>query len=387
MRYYLYQVLKYHDNPRTVSDFINNVNPEYIDAQFLNNLAKVGNLGEVEMKMAKSALINSNSNKTDSGKRHQIHYAEQEFSSMDWQCSQIDPRWKNTLSIIVLRHPIERHLSEFFYSGPGSSLGLDAKKLYSDKNGDKFRNRVRNRLIEELPNWLNETGAEKRSPGWYFGRHYTDNFQLRALAGCAHGDCLHSKQLTAAENTTIIEGLEDYLNVSSSPSSPNGACTMYFSEKVKIIEPCRSYSRTEKGKFQALCPRGCDTPCRYPVAAWGSVQRDDLTRAISSLKSYDAVFLTETLDHDDQSAFLADMMGVPQNETFSLGSKNTKTKKTNERERTHFYRDLLMNLTLTQLYDRIHEENSLEIELFDHAVKLNQEMTRQWKEESGWEEG
>jgi hypothetical protein len=386
MRYYLYQVLKYHDNPRAISDFIRNVNPEHINAQFWNNLAKVSNLGEVELQMVKSALRNLNSNKTANSmtnNRYQIHYAEQEFSAMDWQCSMVDPRWKNTLSVIVLRHPIERHLSEYFYSGPGSSLGLDVKKLYGDES-DKYRNRVKNKLIEELPNWLNETGADRRSLGWYFGRYYTDNFQLRALAGCAHGECLHAKQLTDAENTTILEGLEDYLNVTSSPS--NGACTMYFNEKVKIIEPCRSFGRTGKGKFQALCPRGCDSPCRYPVAAWGSVQRDDLTRAITALNSYDAVFLTETLDHDDQSALLADMMGVPQNASFSLGSKNTKTKKTNEREKTHFYRDLLLKLTLTQLYDQIHEENILEIELFDHAVELNQQLTRQWKEESGWEQ-
>ncbi len=37
-----------------------------------------------------------------------ISYYEQESHAMDWRCPQVDDRWNDTLSIISLRHPIER---------------------------------------------------------------------------------------------------------------------------------------------------------------------------------------------------------------------------------------------------------------------------------------
>lgn len=37
-----------------------------------------------------------------------VSYYEQESHAMDWRCPQIDDRWNDTLSIIALRHPIER---------------------------------------------------------------------------------------------------------------------------------------------------------------------------------------------------------------------------------------------------------------------------------------
>ena len=40
-----------------------------------------------------------------------IQYVEQEYDAMHWQCDEVDPRWKDSLRIITIRHPIERHLS------------------------------------------------------------------------------------------------------------------------------------------------------------------------------------------------------------------------------------------------------------------------------------
>jgi hypothetical protein len=236
-------------------------------------------------------------------------------------------------------------------------------------------------LQSELPRWLNDTQGDKRTTHWYFGRYYTDNFQLRALAGCSSGTCLPSKNLTVQEHATIQRGMETSINATS--FSPNGACTMYFNDKIQIMDPCRFQEQSHK--LKTLCPDECDTPCRYPASAWGTLDWTDLDRAISALRGFDAVFLTETLDHDDQAAFLADVMGVPRNATFSLRKKNTKTRKSSEREKTHFYRDLLRNLTLDELSLRIHEENALEIELFEYAVELNRQMVERWKEESGWD--
>ncbi len=45
--------------------------------------------------------------------KYDISYVEQEYVPLDWRCSAIDPRWQESLNIIVLRHPIERHMSHF----------------------------------------------------------------------------------------------------------------------------------------------------------------------------------------------------------------------------------------------------------------------------------
>ncbi|KAL3786182.1 hypothetical protein HJC23_001258 [Cyclotella cryptica] len=388
LRNYLNQVLNYHNNPRTAADFIHSVPKEEIDDKFLLQLQRFPSVGAEDFQLMQETILLLNStnatttvpkSKNDIDRKQHavtIHYAEQEFSAMDWECRRLDPRWENTLSVILLRHPIERHLSEFFYSGPGSKMTLDTTKLYSNT---QYRRGLRKMLQNELPTWLNDTHGDKRTMNWYLGRYYTDNFQLRALGGCASGACLDSKNLTVQEDMLIKQGMQMYFNVTS--SSHNGACTMYFNSKVKIMDPCRFRDRSSK--MRNLCPNDCDTPCRYPVSAWGKVDRTDLDRAISALNGYDVVFLTETLDDDDQSSFLADVMGVPRNATFSLRKKNTNTPKSSEREKTHFYRDLLMNLTLDELSLRIHQENELEIELFEYAVELNRMMVERWKEESG----
>ena len=46
----------------------------------------------------------------------EVHYAEQEFTSMDSMCFKVDPKWNTSLSVIVVRHPIERLFSDMFYS-------------------------------------------------------------------------------------------------------------------------------------------------------------------------------------------------------------------------------------------------------------------------------
>ena len=132
------------------------------------------------------------------------------------------------------------------------------------------------------------------------------------------------------------------------------------------------------------CPYGCDTPCFYPAPAWGPIGNTDLSRAIAALNSYDAVFLTESLDNDDQFDFLTDVMGLRHHATFSLKSRRTNIKKRNDREKTHFYRDLLMHLDLDYLHGRLQRENNLEIQLYEYAVKLNQQMIKYWKDERRW---
>ena len=54
------------------------------------------------------ALAQQNSSYSQSKHRGEISFYEQEGHAMDWRCPQIDDRWNDTLSIISLRHPIER---------------------------------------------------------------------------------------------------------------------------------------------------------------------------------------------------------------------------------------------------------------------------------------
>lgn len=371
---------KYHDNPRTAAEYIQNVPEEYINDQFLQNLRNVIDLHAAEYELIE-AVVNStiaaDFNKT---RQHQIHYTEQEFQSMDWECSKVDPRWNHTLSIIMLRNPIERHLSEFFYSGPGQ-IRLNVKKLHVNK---KYTQEVRELLLTELPDWLNGPKNEKK----ILGRWYTDNFHIRALAGCSRGDdCFQYKNITTEEFKMIAQRRSKYLNATAGHVLPNpNPCTLYFNSKIRKIDPCSTYGREQQTakEMNKICPV-CDSPCGHPVAAWGPITHSDLSRAISALNSYDVVLITETLDNDDQAAFLADVLGVQSNATFSLKYENTRAKKITERDKTHLYRDLLLNLTSRELSERIHEENKLEIELFEYAVERNRKMVDQWKKESGWD--
>ena len=115
--------------------------------------------------------------------------------------------------------------------------------------------------------------------------------------------------------------------------------------------------------------------------------RKDLERAVAALKSFDAVLLMEKLDDENQADFLSDIMGVPRDADFSLVkrsdmSHNTGVEKTSNREKTHFYRDLLVKLKLRSVYQALSEENKLENEFFRYAEKLNEMMINQWKGEN-----
>ena len=122
--------------------------------------------------------------------------------------------------------------------------------------------------------------------------------------------------------------------------------------------------------------------------AWGNVGDKDLYRAKVLLRQFDAVLLTEKLDDIDQADFLSDVMGVPRDSSFSLANKNitanTLVEKSDKREKTRFYRDLLMKLGLKDILSTLEEENKLEIEFFHYAEKLNDVMLDQWKTETGY---
>ena len=164
--------------------------------------------------------------------------------------------------------------------------------------------------------------------------------------------------------------------VNATTAPIDSVCTFHPFYPPKKRDICRKDGKT--------CPNRCDGPCYYPSVAWGPVDENDLSRAIHSLEGFDIILLTETMDDKDQVALLADVMGVPHNISISTKQRNVNMVKENSREKTHYYRDLMSKLTYPYLVDSFVEENSLEIELYDYAVKLNKLMTERWKREVQW---
>ena len=380
LRVYFHDALLHHNITRSTDDF---------------RSYKVSTKEQMEKRKAKTqkdeAIVDPN--------HYQIHYIEHEFLPMDWKCPSIDPRWMESLRIIVLRHPIERHLSEYFFSGipmHGKKstnaleyFPIDKSKLYINKT---YTDGMAKFLSEHLPNWLQGIGnrlsdnPRQRVEGNFdsiFSRHYTDNFQLRALAGCSSTNCLSRKNVTKEQLEKVVNFHPTYYNYSIDPIP---RCTQYFRKEDKpsaLFEQCAKY-----GHVAEECKIGCSGPCFYPSVAWGDVGGKDLYRAKVLLRQFDAVLLTEKLDDIDQADFLSDVMGVPRDSTFSLANKNitanTLVEKSDKREKTRFYRDLLMKLGLKDILITLEEENKLEIEFFHYAEKLNDVMLDQWKKETGY---
>ena len=315
---------------------------------------------------------------------YQVHYIEHEFQPMDWKCPIVDPRWNESMRIIVLRHPIERHLSEYFFSGSGKEFApIDKEQLYVNKT---YTDHMKEFLSKQLPKWMNGIGRSRKKEhvegkfNMIFGRHYTDNFQLRALAGCSSPTCMNAKKATEEQREKVNKfhpNVNNYTN-------PVPRCTQYYrkEDKSALFEQCAKEGHISKDE----CPNGCDGPCFYPSIGWGELGNKDLVRAKTLLRAFDAVLLMEKLDDMDQSDFLQDVMSVPRDADFSLAKRhttaNTGVEKSDKREKSRFYRDLLTNLGLESILTSLEEENQLEIDFFQYAEKLNEAMIDQWKRET-----
>ena len=258
---------------------------------------------------------------------YDINYVEQEFDTMDWKCPEIDPRWENSLSVITLRHPVERHMSEFFYSGPGMRFPIDRSLLYANET---YTESLKEFMLVQVPKWVakshNDRPVFRKQLLTTFGRYYTDNFQIRALAGRS-GD--HLEEVNVPEDLKR-QWREEYSSVKTY-SDPDPTCSQYFTGNEMIFDLCNKFP-------QPQCPTGCDGPCFYPSVSLNKIGQGDLHHAIQALQSFDAVLLMETLDDKDQAAFLSSVVGVPHDASFSIESKNAVVEKKDQRDKTHFYR-------------------------------------------------
>mmetsp|Transcript_10282 Transcript_10282/g.20852 ORF Transcript_10282/g.20852 Transcript_10282/m.20852 type:complete len:456 (+) Transcript_10282:94-1461(+) len=302
-----------------------------------------------------------------------VYFVEQEFSTMDYKCPIIDPRWNNSLRIITLRHPIERHISEFFFSGPGQHFPIHRDQLYVNQT---YTKELSEYLNQNVPLWMERDGGGKGMEGKFemlFGRFYVDNFQLRALAGCSSRECLEEKNISDEQ---MLDEIRSRHPSEQSYAKPVPKCTYFFTSQ-KQTGTFQLCSKRQKKQ----CSNGCDGPCFYPSVAWGEMTANDVDRAVKALEAYDVVLLMETFDEEDQSAWLSDVMGVPRDADFALSkrdAKNSVVEKSNKREKTHFYRDLF-EILAPEVLSRVEDENKLEIMFFDRAVEINNIKTCQWE--------
>mmetsp|Transcript_6701 Transcript_6701/g.13651 ORF Transcript_6701/g.13651 Transcript_6701/m.13651 type:complete len:446 (+) Transcript_6701:57-1394(+) len=302
-----------------------------------------------------------------------VYFVEQEFSTMDYKCPIIDPRWNNSLRIITLRHPIERHISEFFFSGPGQHFPIHRDQLYVNQTYTKELSEF---LNQNVPLWMERDGGGKGMEGKFemlFGRFYVDNFQLRALAGCSSRECLEEKNISDEQ---MLDEIRSRHPSEQSYAKPVPKCTYFFTSQ-KQTGTFQLCSKRQKKQ----CSNGCDGPCFYPSVAWGEMTANDVDRAVKALEAYDVVLLMETFDEEDQSAWLSDVMGVPRDADFALSkrdAKNSVVEKSNKREKTHFYRDMFSKLAPNALM-KLEAENEFEIKFFERALEVNKKKTELWK--------
>lgn len=213
----------------------------------------------------------------------------------------------------------------------------------------------------------------------YFGRFYTDNFQLRALSGCSSQECFAKRLGNNA--TSVLEDIEMLhpLTNASLYRNPKPSCTQYF-HKTNLFDPCaKSQTKNEED-----CELGCDGPCFYPSIAWGPLDQSDIDNAITALEKFDLILIMETFDDPDQAAFMADVLGVPRDALSKHNASNVVVQKSNNRDKTHFYRDLLNKLSPSSL-KLLKEQNKLEIDFFEKALEVNRRKTDEWKMEVQWQ--
>ena len=87
-----------------------------------------------------------------------------------------------TLSIIVMRNPLERHISEFFYNGPGNKGEL-ATLYRQGRKAHKFADRFFDLVQQKLPGWV-ETGLKiTQTHKSALTRSFVNHYQTVALAG------------------------------------------------------------------------------------------------------------------------------------------------------------------------------------------------------------
>lgn len=249
----------------------------------------------------------------------------QEWSAMPWNCPSRDPLWNKSINVIVLRDPIERQLSEFFYSGKGSS-NLTMSRLGQRVKEDEVYEKEAIALMKELvPIWMDE-GRDKAPR-----RCFNANYQTRMISGIT-------------------------------------------------TSPPKDISLLPKVKWR-------DGPCSFGPGSYGgartnhTVDSTALEHAKAAVREFEILLLTETLSQPEQAAMVAHMVGVPESvATLARQRSNTKTNVAQSKSAVFKgYGDMVKRHD-ANLYELLRSTSELDIELYDYAVQMNREKTERWKQ-------
>ena len=302
----------------------------------------------------------SRASSSSSSSSNFVAYTEQEFHVMDSTCPTLldKERWKQTLSVVVLRHPIERQLSEFFYMGPGRSNST-LKELQKTK--DFTSKQYENFIKELLPSWINKCTIKGLDNGGTIDKScflsigkFTDNYQVRALTGIGglerrgrnDNDNDEENDDDITNLASIIEstlsqreewkkqvsrrrrrkGLSSLVDLPPFNGTPYYNCTAYYQgQNVTIKRDDRTGEISAVDKILkpnqicgSICNHiyngngnGCDGVCLGGIPYYGKLSEKFLQRAKDTLKQFDLVLLMESMTNDlEQIEFLTDFMGI-----------------------------------------------------------------------------
>ena len=288
-----------------------------------------------------------------------VTYYEQEAYAMDWQCPKHDAqRWRDSLSVVALRSPIERHLSEFFYSGPGRFGRLKELHKEQNYNDGEFAHLLR----IELPKWIEEGMAVTRKRGC-LRRHFSDEFQVRALSGELSGNDKGPLPYSQPRQDRSVHIL---INGTFVNNAQCGNCNIFCDG------PC-SYGNHWRGGFRG----------------GGEITNQSLKKAKSVLRNFDVVLITEMMSEDNTVQMMADITGVPlgnQNNGASLLIDEKKVRASGQamatvEQKMTYYQSILKKAKVDDMLKLIERHSQYEILLYEEATQINREIVAQWKEE------
>ncbi|KAL3924156.1 MAG: hypothetical protein SGILL_001219 [Bacillariaceae sp.] len=257
-----------------------------------------------------------------------VSFYEQEFGALDWKCSEVDPRWNNTISVTALRDPISRQISEFFHSGikifnygqagktnrTNREGAMRLTELYLDGN---YTNEFYVLLDEYVPKWMD---LPVDRPG-FLGRHFTTDFQVKAFSG-------------------------------------------------------EISSKRQLGNMYNL-------PCAYGSAYGGGtsaplvVDEEKLRRAQVALSKFDLVLITESMG--SQAAMVADLLGVPLHNASlaETAGKPTRSSAGIVQKKVKLVEEIAIHAP--NIFELLKNATQFESKFYDYAMALNQERFEAWK--------
>jgi hypothetical protein len=112
---------------------------------------------------------------------------------------------------------------------------------------------------------------------------------------------------------------------------------------------------------------------------------ESLQRAKAALKEFDLVLLTETLSKPEQTAMVADSVGVPESVvTLAKQRLNANTMKGNAKtKKSAVFKGCgdMIRRNDPDLYELLRSTSELDIELYAHTVEVNRAKTERWRRE------